>query len=68
MNRHQWALALFAVVLAVVITMAFVTTLERVNLRQASTTNVRGTTRLAQPHPQLDRALGEPIGTPHQTR
>ena len=68
MRKHQIALALFAVVLGVVIAMAFVTTLERVNVRQASNSAVPGTTGLAHPHPHLDRAPGEPIGTPPQAR
>ena len=60
MNVHRTALVFYAVALGVVIAaVAFVTTLERVNT--ASNYAVPGTTGLAKPHPQLDRALGEPI-------
>jgi hypothetical protein len=61
MTKHQAALALFAVALGVVIAVAFVTTLERVSVHQASNSAVPGTTGLAKPHPQLDRAPGEPL-------
>jgi hypothetical protein len=49
---NQPALVLFAVALAVVIVVASVTTLERVNTH---------TTGLARPHQPLDRAPGEPL-------
>jgi hypothetical protein len=62
MNVHRTALVLYAVALGVVIAaVAFVTTLERVNTRIVSNDAVPGTTGLAKPHPQLDRAPGEPI-------
>jgi hypothetical protein len=61
MNKHRTALILFAVALGVVVVVASVTTLEQVNTRRASNDAIPGTTGLAKPHPQLDRAPGEPI-------
>jgi len=62
MDEHRTALVLFAVALGVVIAVASVTTLERVNTRKASNDDaLPGTTGLAKPHPKLDRAPGEPI-------
>ena len=61
MNEHRTALFLFAIALGVVVAMASVTTLERVNTRTVSNEAMPGTTGLAKPHPQLDRAPGEPI-------
>jgi hypothetical protein len=63
MNKHRTALILFAVALAVVVVVASITTLERVNTRIVSNDAAPGTTGLAKPHPQLDRAPGEPILT-----
>jgi hypothetical protein len=59
MNEHRTALILFATALVVVIAVASVTTFDRVNTR--SNDAMPGTTGLAKPHPQLDRAPGEPI-------
>ena len=61
MNDHRTALVLFAVALGVVIAVASVTTLERVNTHRVSNDTPPGTTGLAKPHIQLDRAPGEPI-------
>jgi hypothetical protein len=61
MNKHRTALFLFAVALGVVVAVASVTTLERVNTHKVSGDAIPGTTGLAKPHPQLDRAPGEPI-------
>jgi hypothetical protein len=61
MNAHRTALVLFAVALGVVIAVASVTTLERVNTRKVSNDAMPGTMGLAKPHPQLDGAPGEPI-------
>ena len=61
MDKHRTALSLFAVALAIAILVASVTTLERVNTRQAANDAPPGTTGLARPHPLLDRAPGEPI-------
>jgi hypothetical protein len=61
MNKHRTALILFAVALGVVIAVASVTTLERVNTRKVSNDAAQGTTGPAKPHPQLDSAPGEPI-------
>jgi hypothetical protein len=51
MDRHRTALGLFAVALAIAILVASVTTLERVNTRQAANDAPPGTTGLARPHP-----------------
>jgi hypothetical protein len=61
MNEHRTALVLFSVALCIVIAVAFVTTLERVNTHTASNDAQPGTTGLAKPHPRLERAPGEPI-------
>ena len=61
MNKHRTALILFAVALGMVVAVASVTTLEHVNTRKVSNDAAPGTTWLAKPHPQLDRAPGEPI-------
>lgn len=61
MHRHLTALVLFAVALAIAIVVASVTTLERINMRQAANDAPPGTTGLARPHPPIDRAPGEPI-------
>jgi hypothetical protein len=62
MKKHRTALILFAVALAVVVVVASVTTLEQVNTHKVSNDAAApGTTGLAKPHPQLDRAPGEPI-------
>ena len=59
MNKHRTALILFAVALGMVVVVASLTTLEQVNTR--SNDAAPGTTGLAKPHPQLDRAPGDPI-------
>ena len=61
MNKHRTALILFAIALAVVVVVASVTTVEQVNTYKVSNDAIPGTTGLAKPHPQLDRAPGEPI-------
>jgi hypothetical protein len=61
MDKHRTALVLFAIALGVVIAVAFVTTVDRVNVHRASNDAPPGTTGLAKPHPQLDRAPGDPI-------
>ena len=61
MNKHRTALILFAVALGVVIAVASVTTVEQLNTHRVSNDVAPGTTGLAKPHPQLDRAPGEPI-------
>jgi hypothetical protein len=60
MNKHRTALILFAVALTVVVVVASATTLEQVNTHKVSN-DAAGTIGLAKPHPQLDRAPGEPI-------
>jgi hypothetical protein len=61
MDKHRTALLLFAVALAVVVVVASVTAVEHVNTHKVSNDAPPGTTALAKPHPQLDRAPGEPI-------
>jgi hypothetical protein len=61
MNEHRTALVLFAIALGVVVAVASVTTLERVNTSKVSNDAPPGTTGLARPHPHLDRAPGKPI-------
>jgi hypothetical protein len=61
MNEHRKAFVLFAVALAFSIVVASVTTLERVNTRKPANEPALGTTGLAKPHQQLDRARSEPI-------
>jgi uncharacterized membrane protein AbrB (regulator of aidB expression) len=62
-DRHARAviMAIFAVILAVAIIAAFITTLEGVDTRHASNVTQPGSIGLAKPHPPLDRALGEPV-------
>jgi len=61
MNEHRTELFLFAVALGVVVAVASVTTVERIHTRRVSNDAMPGTIGLAKPHPQLDRAPGEPI-------
>jgi hypothetical protein len=62
-DRHARAavMAIFAVILAVAIMAAFITTLEGIDTRHAGTVTQPGTIGLAKPHPPLDRAPGEPV-------
>ena len=62
-DRHARAavMAIFAVILAVAIIAAFITTLEDVDTRHAGNVRQPGTIGLAKPHPPLDRAPGEPV-------
>jgi flagellar basal body-associated protein FliL len=60
-KSHRTALAIFAVILAVAIIAAFMTTLEGVETKQARNVAQPGTIGLAHPHPPLDRAPGEPV-------
>jgi hypothetical protein len=62
-DRHARAAvkAIFAVILAVAIIAAFITTLEGVDTRHANNVTQPGTIGLAKPHPPLDRAPGEPV-------
>jgi hypothetical protein len=62
-DRHARAvvMAIFAVILAVAIVAAFVTTLEGVDTRHVSDVTQPGTIGLARPHPRLDRAPGESL-------
>jgi hypothetical protein len=61
MNEDRTAVILFGIALAVVIALASVTTLDRRDTRIASNGAPAGTTGLARPHQQLDRAPGEAI-------
>jgi hypothetical protein len=60
MSNHRTALTIFAVVLAVVIAVAFATTLHGVDTRVANN-EVPGITGLSQPHAPLDSAPGRAI-------
>ena len=60
-KSHRTALAIFAVVLAIAVIAAFITTIEGVDTKQASNSGQAGTTGLARPHPPLDKAPGEPV-------
>ncbi len=60
-KSHRTALAIFAVILAVAMIAAFITTIEGVDTNQASNVAQPGTTGWAHPHPPLDRAPGEPV-------
>jgi hypothetical protein len=53
MTNHRTALILYAVALVVVVVVAFLTTVERVETRQASSDAPPGTIGLARPHPPL---------------
>ncbi len=64
MINHRTSLALFAVAFVVAIIVAAITTLNRVDTRQASNVSPPGTTGLARPHPPLDKAPGVPLPTP----
>jgi hypothetical protein len=61
-KSHRTAMAIFAVILAVAMIAAFITTIEGVDTKQAShVAQQRSPERLAHPHPPLDRAPGEPV-------
>jgi hypothetical protein len=54
-------MAIFAVILAVAIIAAFITTREDVDTRHAGNATQPGTIGLAKPHPPLDRGPGVPV-------
>ena len=58
MTAHRRAVILFGIALAVVIAIAFVTTLDRKDTRMA-TNEAPGTTGLARPHQPINRAPGQ---------
>jgi hypothetical protein len=58
---HRTAMAIFAVLLAVAMIAAFITTIEGVDTKHANNAAQPGTIGLAKPHPPLDRAPGEPV-------
>jgi len=66
-NNYRTSLALFAAAAVVAFIFAAITTLNRVDTRQANNDQPPGTTGLAHPHPPLDRAPGVPVAPP-QTR
>jgi hypothetical protein len=61
MDQHRTKLILFAVAMTIAILIASVATLERVDTHRVSNDGPPGTTGLARPHQQLDRAPGEPL-------
>ena len=67
-NNPRTAVVLFAVAMALAILIATVTTLERVDTKTASNDTPPGTMGLARPHPPLDRAPGQPLGTERSSR
>ena len=62
-DRHARVavMAIFAVILAVAIMAAFITTLEGIDTMHAGNVTQPATIGLAKPHPPLDRAPGEPV-------
>jgi hypothetical protein len=60
-RSHRTAVAIFAVVLAVAIVVAFVATTHDVDMRVANSETPPGTVGLAQPHPPLDSSPGTAI-------
>jgi hypothetical protein len=66
-NRHsrisaaRLSVLTFAGLLVAIVTLAFVTTLDRVEVKTAHTDQPPGTIGLAHPHPPLQRAPNEPI-------
>jgi hypothetical protein len=61
MSNRRTAVFIFAVVLAVVIAAAFVTTLHGVDTRVAHNESPPGVTGLSQPHAPLDIAPGRAV-------
>jgi hypothetical protein len=62
MSNHRTALSIFAVVLAVVIAVAFATTIRGVDTtRVANNDSPPGVTGLSQPHEPLDSAPGRAL-------
>jgi hypothetical protein len=60
-RSHRASVAIFAVVLAVVIIVAFITTIHDVDTRVAGNEVPPGTIGLSQPHPPLDRSPGAEV-------
>jgi hypothetical protein len=62
MSNHRTAVAIFAIVLVAVITIAFVTTLHGVDTTQVAKNDMPpGVTALSQPHTPLDTAPGKAV-------
>jgi hypothetical protein len=53
MSDHRTSVILFAVVLVITVVAAFLTTIQHVDIRQASSDAPPGTIGLARPHPPL---------------
>jgi hypothetical protein len=60
-TNHRTSVALFAVAVMIAFIVAAITTLNRVDTRQANNTSPPGTIGLSHPHPPLDRAPGGPV-------
>jgi len=60
-NGYRTALVLFVVALIIAVLVAFVTTFERVDAKASVSETAPGTTGLANAHPPLDRAPGQPV-------
>jgi len=62
MSNHQTAVSIFAIVLAVVIVVAFVTTIHGVDMTRVASSEVPpGVSGLSQPHPPIDRSPGRAV-------
>jgi hypothetical protein len=64
MTNYRTSLALFAAAAVVAFIFAAITTLNRVDTRQASNGPPPGTTGLAHPHPPLEKEPGVPLRIP----
>lgn len=64
MTNYRTSLALFAAAAVVAFIFAAITTLNRVDTRQASNGPPPGTIGLAHPHPPLEKAPGVPLRIP----
>jgi hypothetical protein len=62
-TNYRTSVALFAVAAMIAFIAAVITTLNRVDSRQANNTPLPGTIGLAHPHLPLDKAPGEPVQT-----
>ena len=60
-HNHRTAVIIFAVALAVVVMLAFATTLNDVDNQVADSATRPGTVGLAQPHKPLDVAPGQAV-------
>ncbi|MEW6640681.1 MAG: hypothetical protein AB1586_09275 [Pseudomonadota bacterium] len=64
-NAHLTIMA-FAILMVAIVALALITTLNRVEVRTASTEQPPGATGLAHPHPPLQRGPSEPTRDPRE--